>query len=94
MDPADVAFIKGAVAFALLTAAGLSAYWLRLRARLLSQQDQPALNRVQDDLARTGAELEGRILELEERLDFAERRLLQQPIREAAQELPRVPTPV
>lgn len=94
MDPSDVAFIKGAVAFALVAAAGLSGYWLRLRARLLSQPDLPALDQVHEEVARTPADLEGRILELEERLDFAERRLLQQPIREAAPELPKVPTPV
>ena len=94
MDPSDLGFIKGAVAFALLAATGLTTYWLRLRAKLMTQKDPPALDRVQDDLARTRADLEARILELEERLDFAERRLLREPIPQAPAKLPKVVTPV
>jgi hypothetical protein len=48
MDPSDIAFIKGAVAFALLAITGLSAYWLRLRAKALAGRDPLALDRVRD----------------------------------------------
>jgi hypothetical protein len=94
MDPTDIAFIKGAVAFALLAATGLGAYWLRLRARLLSGSDRPALDRVQEDVAEIRAELEGRLMEVEERLDFAERRMLQDSPRKAQPDQPASLTPV
>lgn len=44
MDPTDIAFLKGAIAFVLLAGAGLSAVglWLRARPRRLPQlEDQP-----------------------------------------------------
>lgn len=94
MDPTDIAFIKGAVAFALLATTGLGAYWLRLRARMLSGSDRPALDAVQEDLAQTRAELETRLMEVEERLDFAERRMLQDPSPKASPDLPAALTPV
>jgi hypothetical protein len=93
MDPTDVAFIKGAVAFALLAATGLSAYWLRLRARLQAQRELPPLDAVHDDMAQLRASLDARLLEVEERLDFAERRLIQES-REVREEHPRALTPV
>lgn len=77
VDPTDIAFIKGVVTFGLLAVTGLSAYWLRIRSRALRGVDQPALERLEQDLERTRQDLETRVLELEERLDFTERRLLQ-----------------
>ncbi len=94
MDQSTVAFVKAVIAFLLVAGAGISVFrlWLRARARSL-----PELERLVEDLreenAQMRAELGGRIAELEERVDFTERRLVQE---RRAGELPssRVPTPV
>lgn len=94
MDPTDMGFIKGAVVFALLSGTGLTAYWLRLRAKMLSRTDQPALDRIHEELVQSHAGLEARLLEVEERLDFAERRLLQETVRKVSRDVPEALTPV
>jgi hypothetical protein len=94
MDPSDVAFIKGAVAFALLAATGLGAWWLRLRSRLLARQDSPDLDQTLEHLAQFRSDLDARLIELEERLDFTERRLLQDQSRPRLEERPGAVTPV
>ncbi len=91
MDPSDIAFIKGVIAFLLLAGTGMSAFsmWLRHRKSLAapaSDQD-PVIQSLRDDSARLEAELGERIVELEERLDFVERRLVQE------REAPRLPNP-
>jgi hypothetical protein len=94
VDPTDIGFIKGAIAFALIASTGLTAYWLRLRARFLAQRDPDALERAHEDLVRAKADWEARLLEIEERLDFAERRLLQQAPPVERIRTPRALTPV
>ena len=94
MDPTDVAFIKGVIAFVLFAGTGMSTFWLWHRER---RRGQPELDKVVDVLreenAALQAELEARMLELDERVDFVERRLVQGP---RAEPLPqsRLPTPV
>lgn len=94
MDPSNVAFIKGVVAFVLVAATGMSAFWLWLRER---RRGQPDLARIVDALreenAALQAELGARMAELEERVDFVERRVVQAPKNEP---LPqgRITTPV
>jgi hypothetical protein len=94
MDPSDVAFVKGAITLVLVAGTGLTGFWLWLRAR---GKGQVELNRVVDGVreenAQFQAELGRRMVELEERLDFAER-LLSQQQQEPSLPEPRVPTPV
>jgi hypothetical protein len=79
MDPTDIGFLKAVVAFVLVAGTCLSAarLWLRARARPL-----PELDRIVESLraenAELHAELGARMAELEERVDFAERRLIQE----------------
>lgn len=88
MSGDDVAFIKAVVIMGLFAGTGLSAYWLRLRARQLagSSRDE-LLEAVRDDMAQLRADVDARMIELDERMDFVERRLAQQG------DLPRLPSP-
>jgi len=80
MPPADVAFIKAIIGIVVLGGFGLAFYWLRLRHRVPAvpelEHELAALN---EDQAALRAALEARLDELEERLDFAERQLVQRP---------------
>ena len=79
MDKGVIAFIQAAVAFVLIAGTGMSAFWLWLRER---RRAIPGADRVaealRDENARFQADVEARLAELEERLDFAERRLVQE----------------
>lgn len=79
MDPADVGFIKAVVAFVVVaaTAFGGARMWLRFR-YLAHSPDQGVLDAAREENAQLRATLEARVAELEERLDFAERRLVQE----------------
>jgi len=94
MGPEDIAFIKGAVGFVLLAATGLSAYWLRLRARAVAAREEQLLQSLRDEQAQVQAAMDARLAELEDRLDFAERRLLQSPPAQVPIEPPAISTPV
>ena len=94
MDPSTVAFIKGAVAFVLVAGTGMSALVLWLRER---RRDRPAIDKIVETLreenAALQAELGGRLIELEERVDFVERRFVQAPKGESLPQR-RMTTPV
>ena len=78
MGPDEVAFVKAVVIMMFLAGTSLSVYSLRLRHR--SQGSSPLENDLRDLLeeeASRRAALESRLAELEERVDFAERRLVQ-----------------
>ena len=79
MDQSDIAFLKGMVVFVLMAVTSLSTYWMRLRARqrIILTGDQ-VVDAMREENAQLGADLEARMAELEERVDFAERRLLQE----------------
>lgn len=79
MDPSDIGFIKAVVAFAAVAVTGFGAVrmWLRVRYPNVPP-DQRILEAAQEENAHLRANLEARVAELEERLDFAERRLLQE----------------
>jgi len=94
MGPDEIGFLKAAVAFALLAATGLSAFWLRLRAKAMTARDDYVLQSLRDEQARFHADLDARLAELEERLDFTWRRLLQWPITPRLMERPAISTPV
>jgi hypothetical protein len=87
MDPSDVGFIKAVVAFILVAGTGFTALRMWLRARQSLPPADQLLDAVRAENAQVQADLEARMAELEERLDFTERRLVQ----EAA--LKRLPDP-
>jgi Tfp pilus assembly protein FimV len=77
LTPFDVAFVKSAVSVVIVAATTYAFYGLRLRYRAAGRQ---ALAEAEDRHLADGerAALEARVAELEERLDFAERRLAQE----------------
>ncbi len=94
MDPSDIAFVKGVIVFVLVAGAGLRAMRIWLGAR---RQGRPELDGVvqalRDENAALQAELGNRMFELEERVDFVERRMVQERKPEVLPE-PRIVTPV
>ena len=85
MDRSVVAFVEGVVAFIVLAATGMSAVslWLRSRAQGRHTLDNSALEALREE----NTELRARLAEVEERVDFVERRLVQEP------QPPRLPKP-
>ena len=78
MDASTVAFIKGAIAFLLVSGTGMVGTWLWFRLRATYRSDAPgAIDLLRDEQARLEAELGSRMAELEDRVDFVERRLVQ-----------------
>ena len=78
MDPSDIAFVKGAIAFLLVSVTGMTGLWLWFRLRATYRSDaQPAIDALKDEHARLEAEMASRMAELEDRVDFVERRLVQ-----------------
>ena len=79
MSPSDIAFVKAVIAFLLLAATGMTAFWLWLRARGRAAPDlSKFLDSVREENAQVEADLRARIAELEERVDFTERRMVQE----------------
>ncbi|HXJ29094.1 MAG TPA: hypothetical protein VNG35_00560 [Gemmatimonadales bacterium] len=78
MDPSTVAFIKGVIAFVLVAGTGMTGVWLWFRLRATYRSDsQPVIDALRDEHARLEAEIGSRMAELEDRVDFVERRLVQ-----------------
>jgi len=95
MHPNDIAFVKAVIAFLLVAGTGMTAFWLWLRARGRAAPDlSKVLDAVREENAQVHADLSARIAELEERVDFTERRLVQE--REPARlpQPPKARTPV
>jgi len=95
MTPSDIVFFKAIIAFVLVAGTGLTAFWLWLRARGRAAPDlNKFLDSVREENAQLQADVNARIAELEERVDFAERRLVQE--REPARlpQPPKTRTPV
>jgi hypothetical protein len=95
MSPADIVFFKAIIAFVLVAGTGMSAFWLWLRARGRGAPDLTKfLDSVREENAQLEADLRARIAELEERVDFTERRMVQE--REPARlpQPPKARTPV
>jgi Tfp pilus assembly protein PilO len=80
MQPDDVAFLKAMIMLVVAGVFGVAVYWLRLRHR---GQSRPELEQevaaMGEDHAALREALEARLAELENRLDFAERQLVQRP---------------
>ena len=78
MNPSEVAFIKGVIAFLLASGTGMAGCWLWFRLRASSRSDsQVVIEALKDEHARLEAEMASRMAELEDRVDFVERRLVQ-----------------
>jgi len=95
MTPSDIVFFKAIIAFVLVAGTGMTAFWLWLRARGRAAPDlNKFLDSVREENAQLQADVNARIAELEERVDFAERRLVQE--REPARlpQPPKTRTPV
>jgi ABC-type phosphate transport system auxiliary subunit len=75
MDHSVIGFIEGIVTFVVVATVGLAGVqlWLRERARARPQLDSSALAALSEE----NSELRARLAELEERVDFVERRLVQ-----------------
>lgn len=94
MDPSDIAFLKAVVLGLFTAGTGLTAWWLHLRHRARRAPDlERELEELRVEQARERTAFETRLAELEERVDFAERRLVQERADPKRLE-PRVPTPV
>jgi hypothetical protein len=78
VDRTDVIFMEVAIAFVLVagTCVGTFWLWLRARARRPANLDK-TIESLREENAQLQAELMTRMNELEERLDFTERRLVQ-----------------
>ncbi len=94
MSPEDAAFLKGVIGFVLLTSTLFGAYWMRLKGKMLTPRDDSALLDLREEQARLRAEMDARVAELEERVEFAERRLVQERQPRLRAEPPAVSTPV
>jgi len=83
MDRSVIGFIEGIVSFIVLAATGTTVYslWLRSRAQARPHLDNSTL----EALRQENSELRARLAEVEERVDFVERRLVQE------QQPPRLP---
>lgn len=79
MDPSDIDFLKAVVAFVLVagTSITLLRMWLRVRYQPRAASDE-VLDALRDENAQLRADLEMRMAELEERVEFTERRLVQE----------------
>jgi hypothetical protein len=77
MTPSDVAFVKAMIVLGGMAVIGLTGWWLRLRGRALPDaglRDEVEALRHEVELLR--AESDARLPELEERMDFVERALV------------------
>lgn len=78
MDQSTIAFVKGVIAFLLLAGTGASLFWLWLRSRAHPSPDlERILDGMREENAYLHADLVARMADLEERVDFAERQLVQ-----------------
>lgn len=96
MTPGDIFFIKATIVVVLVAGTGMTGFWLWLRARARATPDLSKLvDSLREENAQLQADLSARMAELEERVDFTERRLVQErePIR-LPQQPPQARTPV
>jgi hypothetical protein len=95
MSPGDIFFVKAVIVCVLVAGTGMTGFWLWLRARARAAPDLSKLvASVREENAQLQADLSARMAELEERVDFTERRLVQErePVR--LPQPPKARTPV
>ena len=79
MNPSDVFFVKAVIVFVLVAGTSVGTFWLWLRSRSRPPANlDKTIEGLREENAQFQAELTARMAELEERLDFAERRLVQE----------------
>jgi hypothetical protein len=89
MDQSTIAFVKGVIAFLLVAGTGAGLFWLWLRSRAHPSPDlERMIDGVREENAYLHSDLMARMAELEERIDFAESRLVQD------RESSRLPSPL
>jgi hypothetical protein len=94
MDRSVVAFVEGIVTLVVFAGIGFTGFWIWSRTRIRHQPDMDRLlDAIRDDNSQLHADLSARLAELEERLDFTERRLVQER-NQAQPPSVRIPTPV
>lgn len=78
MDESTAAFLKGLISFVVVAGTAMGGFWLwfHIRARYRSAPNA-VIDALRDENARLEAELGSRMAELEDRVDFVERRLVQ-----------------
>jgi len=77
MDPSTAAFFRGLTGFVVLAGTIMGGIWLYFNIRAKYRAPNSAIDALRDDNARLEAELGSRMAELEDRVDFVERRLVQ-----------------
>ncbi len=94
MDHEVLVFIEAVTAFALPALTGLLAYYMWLRhSRRLPTAVERELGDLREDNAQLRAELENRLAEIDERVNFVERRLVQPAVLPLRPSPPEVITP-
>ena len=95
MSPPDIVFIKAVIAFVLVAGTGMTGFWLWLRARGRPGPDlNKFLDSVREENAQFQTDLSARMAELEERVDFVERRFVQERDVARLPQPPKARTPV
>jgi len=95
MSPSDIVFVKTVIGFVLLAGTGMIGFWLWLRARARAAPDlSKFLDSVREENTQLEADLRARIAELEERVDFTERRMVQEREHARLPQPPKARTPV
>lgn len=95
MDPYDKEFIRYVIAFLLVAGAGIGTFWLWLRSPARPAAGlEKMVEALREENAQLQAELGSRIAELEERVDFAERQLVQERQASRLPQQPKARTPV
>jgi len=74
-----MAFVKAVIAFVLVAGTALTALRMWLRSRTTTRLDhEPQLDLLRQEHAQLRSDLEARLAEIEERVDFTERRMTQE----------------
>ena len=95
MDPINETFIRYCIAFVLVSGTVMTGIrlWFKYR-HLPPGGSDPEILALRDEQARVEADLGSRIADLEQRLDFVERRLVQEQRPARLPEPPKAKTPV
>jgi hypothetical protein len=93
MDPSTARFIQYCTAFILVSGTVMTGIRLWFKYRHLPPGSDPEILALRDEQARLEADLGSRIMELEQRLDFVERRLVQEQRPARLPEPPKAKTP-
>jgi len=95
MDPENANFVRYCIAFVLVSGTVMTGIRLWFKSRNFPRgESDPEILALRDEQARVEADLGSRIMDLEQRLDFVERRLVQEQRQARLPEPPKAKTPV